>query len=249
MKEFLKKVWKKIDHFWEYYKWFAIVPAAVIGITVSFVYTYRVENQPIALGIGLVNTSEVGDAILAFQVDYVEDRNLELPVKVEYDFTHPEGMMAGTLQTNDMVASLHRYQGCATSGKVDVSFVTDWVVDEYMEIPLYADLRDLFDEKFLAEHEDKIYYVIQEEIEARIEIRKKASDGEVVDMEAHESIDWEAIGEKIPVGFYVGECEFLGEFSQGEEPIMVYSKVTQREEECVAFTKWIFDGIKNEDAD
>ncbi|MBE5879251.1 MAG: hypothetical protein E7288_04635 [Lachnospiraceae bacterium] len=248
MKEIFKKIWKKFEHFWEYYKWYAIVPIAIIAIVVSFVSTYIMESRPFALGVAIMNTSDVATAVKEFEINYAMERELELPVKVSYDFVHPKDMKQAALETDDTIASIQKYQTMMRNGYVDVTFTTDWVVKEYMQVPLYEDLRTYFDEAFLAEYEEYIYYIIKEEVEA--EANRKAYEEDTGTLaETSEEVNWEEIGEKIPVAFYVEDCEALGEFYLDAKPVMAFSKDAKRKDETIAFAKWILEGMKKEDAD
>ena len=141
MKEMFKKIWKKTEHFWEYYKWYAIIPFAIVAIVVSMVSSYFMESRPISLGIVMMNTSDVASAVNEIEVTYAMERELELPVKVNIDFVHPKDMKQAALETDDTIASIQKYQTMVRNGYVDVTFTTDWVVKEYMQIPLYEDLR------------------------------------------------------------------------------------------------------------
>ena len=118
----------------------------------------------------------------------------------------------------------------------------------YMQIPLYEDLRTYFDEAFLKEYEEYIYYVIKEEVEAEAN-RKVYEEDTGTLAETSEEVNWEEIGEKIPVAFYVEDCEALGEFYLEAKPVMAFTKNGTRTEESIAFAKWILEGMKKEDAD
>ena len=247
MKEYLIKIWKKVEHFWEYYKWYAIIPFLFIVIIVSFITGYISDNKPFSLGVAIVNSSEVGDAVYAFQNEYVEARGLELPVKVIYDLQHPKTSSGFSFMFTDTVANYQRYQGLVTNYNIDVTITTDWMVKEYMQVPFYMDLRECFDEEFLAAHED-IYYVIKEEIEYELARREAEADGLTFDDSEYENVNWEETGEKIPVGFYIGNYNAMGRFVDDAEPILAISVNTIRLEESVEFTKWILEQCEEEDA-
>ena len=248
MKEYLIKIWKKVEHFWEYYKWYAIIPFLFIVIIVSFITGYISDNKPFSLGVAIVNSSEVGDAVYAFQNEYVEARGLELPVKVIYDLQHPKTSSGFSFMFTDTVANYQRYQGLVTNYNIDVTITTDWMVKEYMQEPFYMDLRECFDEEFLDAHEEDIYYVIKEEIEYELARREAEADGLTFDDSEYENVNWEETGEKIPVGFYIGNYNAMGRFVDDAEPILAISVNTIRLEESVEFTKWILEQCEEEDA-
>lgn len=248
MKKIFKAFWKKFEHFWEYYKWHAIIPFAIVTIIVSMVSTYIMESRPIALGIVMMNTSDVASAVKEFEVNYAMERGLELPVEVNIDFVHPKDMKQAALETDDTIASIQKYQSMMRNGYVDLTFTTEWVVKEYMQIPLYEDLRTYFDESFLEEYEEYIYYVIKEEVEA--EANRKAYEEDTGTLaETSEEVNWEENGTKIPVAFYVEDCEALGEFYLESKPVMAFTKNGERTEESITFAKWILEGMKKEGAD
>lgn len=213
MKEFWKKFLKKADYIWEYYKWHIIVPVLVIAIIVCFVDTYIRESRPISLGIAIMNTSDVDDAILAFSYDYAEYRNIDikkLPIKTEINFVHPKDMQEAAREADDTVASIQKYQTMMVNDRIDVTFTTYWVVEEYTEIAFYEDLRNVYDAAFLEEIEEKILYVTVE-------------------------------GEEIPLGIYVEECDVLRGFTDGNTPVMAFSKGSERLDEAGKFGRWVLD--------
>lgn len=238
---------KKVEYFWEYYKWFVLIPLAVVLIILSFISTYIAESRPFSIGIALINTEDVARAVEDFEIDYRTEYALEDRVLVNIGLVHPKGMKMAALESDDVIASVQKYQTMVKNGYVDVTFTTDWVIEEYMQIPLYEDLRNCFDEEFLAENEEYIFYVIKEKIEAEAERKLIEADTGVVLEE--ENIDWETVGEKIPIGFKVGNYQSFGSFSMDSEPIMVFNIAGKNKEERIRFAEWIMNECKKEDAD
>lgn len=210
----LTKFAKSLGYFWEYYKWYVIIPAIVIVLVVIFVASYINESREIALRIALVNTIDISDPLAAFQVDYPNDRGIdtgELPVKVEYDFQFPEDSAVATKIDDTTIAKMQKLSVMVGTGKLDVMFATPWVIDQYSLSGTTTDVREIFDEEFLEKYKDRIYYAEDD------------------------------TGEVIPVGFETDGCTALGEFTDGATPVMAVFDSAPHPEEYKYFIEWVLE--------
>lgn len=209
-----QKFLKSIQYFWEYYKWLVIIPCIIILITVIMVVTYINENRPLLMRVALVNTSDVIDPLASFQVDYPEFRGVdagELPVKVEYDLEFPEETELATDVDDQTVAKMQKLNAMVSTGKLDVLIAPEWVIDAYSISGSTMNLEDIFDEEFLEEYSNIIYYALDEN------------------------------EEEIPVGFKLENCSCLGEFTDDIVPVMVTFDYAENLGEFSYFAPWVLE--------
>ena len=203
---------RKLEFFWEYYKWFVIIPVIVITIIVIFVTTYIDENSEKSLEVSIMNTSNVFDAIAAIEKDYPAETGIEAdkyPIRVEYNFSYPNNIEMAAKVDDSSMASMTKFNTMVMAGRVDVVFTSPWVADIYSESDATKDLREIFDEEFLKEHESRIYRYIADDYN------------------------------EIPVGFYVDDCEFLGEFTDDIPPVMASFDSATHPDAVKPFMEWV----------
>ncbi len=202
----------KLEFFWDYYKWFVIIPVLVVIIVLSFVFSYLYEQRDLSLNIALMNTSDVNEAIYAFKNDYATYRNIdtnELPIEVNYNFLHPKVMDEAAAADTTTVASIQKYQAMLLNSKLDVTITTSWVVEAYGEADAWCDLREVMDASFLEAEKDNIFYCKNSK------------------------------GVEIPMGIRVDDCALLGEFYEEGTPIVTVSAYSVRKEEAAHFIEWL----------
>lgn len=212
------KIFKKIDHFWEYYKWFAIIPTVIIIIVVIFVTTYIEENREITLDVSVMNATSILDTIAAVEQDYPAEYGIDTkqyPIRIEYNLQFPNTEADAASIDDSIVASIQKFNSMVLAGRVDVLFTNTWVVDGFSETEATTDLRELFDEAYLEEYSDRIYW--------------------------YERYD----GSKIPVAFYVDDTDFLGKLADGEPAVITTFDTAKHKEESVRFIKWVINNCEN----
>lgn len=217
MKEKFSKFKKSFGHFWEYYKWYAIVPFLIIIIIVSCVSSYLENTRPISLSVALVNTNYVTTALASFQYDYTSEKGIDIdkePVKVSTNLVHPSEINEDTLRDDGMIGNIQRLQAMMQTEQVDVFIGTDWVLTDYEKSDVFVDLREIFSEEYLEEHKDNICYI----------------------PDSQEN--------PLPIAMYLPECKYLEEFHEQAVPVIAIPKNGQRRERAIDFMEWVIAGCK-----
>lgn len=207
-----RRILRSIGYFWDYYKWYVIIPLLIIIIVVTFIDNYLKENRNFALRIAIVNESEVVDTLNTIDAEYPAYRGLdpkESPIRIEYDFSYPKERMVATNISREQVTYMQKFNAMVVGGKADVVISNTWLLDDYSVNKNMVDLRNVFDEEFMTEYEDRLYWYISDE------------------------------GERFPVGIYVDDCDFLTEFEKGEPAVIAIFDGTEHTEESAEFVKWI----------
>lgn len=206
------KVFKKVDHFWEYYKWLVIIPVIIIVIAVVFITTYIEENREVTLDVSIINATSILDTLAAIEDEYPAEYGIntkEKPIRLEYNLQFPSENENAATMDDSVVASMQKFNAMVLAGKVDVAITNTWVIDAYSENDATLDLREIFDEEFLEENADRIYW--------------------------YEKYD----GTVKPVAIYVNETEFLGEFAEGAPIVVTTFNTSVHKDETVRFIKWL----------
>ena len=209
------KIPTKVKDFWEYYKWFVIVPVLIVIIIVCFVSTYIENTRPVSLAVALVNTDEVAVPMRAFQIDYPQEVELDedLPVRVLYDLTHPSVINEQTAADMSMVAKVQKLQSMMLNQMVDVMIGTDWVLRDYERSDVFYDFRDIYPEEYLEKHKDELCYIP------------------------------DSTGTPIPIGIYLENNEYLGKFHEDAIPVAAIPLNCTHPEEAKRFILWLTGDI------
>ena len=104
---------------------------------------------------------------------------------------------------------MQKFNASVIAGRVDIALTESWVVNDYSVTNATLDLREIFDEDFLKDHEDKVYY-------AR-----------------------DASGEKIPVAFYIDAKIVKDAYPDDAEPLVVSFDSAKHKEEARRFMEWL----------
>ena len=150
-----------IVHFWTYYKWFAIIPAIVLGMLIYSICAYRQETKTYDLKIAMINAHKNG--ILLFDA-YSESIGHEVVVDTNYFYpTNEESIYIDT----DMASSLQKLSSEFQSGLIDMMVTNSRCIKEYTTYA-FRDLREILDADQLAqlEAQERVYYLESEEGES-----------------------------------------------------------------------------------
>lgn len=210
----MKNFKAKISYFWDYYKWCVIIPVLVLYVVISLTITFVNEHKDAAIYVVFTNCSDVFEAEEEIRTTYVEMRGIDTrknPVQISDGIFYPAGMNENSYVDQGTGASIQKYTMMITNQKADVTFTTSWVAQAYELNDCYADLRDYFDEEFLSEYSDKIFYAQNSQ------------------------------NESVPIGIYADNWSKLGIFYEQEKPIMVMDKNSTNPEEMVTFVKWVLN--------
>lgn len=153
--------WKKrIGFIWDYYKWFIIIGIILIIALISTVKHFMTEKSSVAELI-LVNTESNSTSIVPDFSDFMEQYGYnadkeEIGVNDSYFLN---------ITSNDS-SNLYTYQSLMTilaGGGVDVFCSDELLYENLAGSSTFADLSQYLSEEELAELEDDIYYITDEE--------------------------------------------------------------------------------------
>ena len=209
----LGNVKKSIGFFIDYYKWFVIIPAIIIVITIIMITSYLSESRERALELSIVNAKfEIPDLMYAVENDFIDYTGENITgddIRIVYDLRYPDTSTGDENFTQADNISMQKFNASVISGRVDVALTESWVVNDYSVTNATLDLREIFDEDFLKEHEDKVYY-------AR-----------------------DASGEKIPVAFYIDAKIVKDVYPEDSKPLAVSFDTSNHKEEAKRFMEWL----------
>ena len=209
----LVKVKKSIGFFRDYYKWFVIIPAIIIVITIIMITSYLSESRERALELSIVNAKfEIPDLMYAVENDFIDYTGENITgddIRIVYDLQYPDTSSGSEAFSTSENISMQKFNASVIAGRVDIALTESWVVNDYSVTNATLDLRELFDEEFLKDHEDKVYY-------AR-----------------------DASGEKIPVAFYIDAKIVKDAYPDDAKPLAVSFDSAKHKEEARRFMEWL----------
>ncbi|MBR6382702.1 MAG: hypothetical protein IKS56_01850 [Lachnospiraceae bacterium] len=204
---------RKIGFFLDYYKWFVIIPAIIIVITVIMITSYLNESRERALELTITNAQyEIPDLMYAVENDFIAYTGENITgddIRIVYDIRYPDTSTGAENFTQADNVSMQKFNASVISGRVDIALTESWVVNDYSVTDSTLDLREIFDEDFLKDHEDKVYY-------AR-----------------------DSSGEKIPVAFYIDAKVVKDVYPEDAEPLAVSFDTSKHKEEARRFMEWL----------
>ena len=209
----LGNVKKSIGFFIDYYKWFVIIPAIIIVITIIMITSYLSESRERALELSIVNAKfEIPDLMYAVEndfIDYTGENITGKDIRIVYDLQYPDTSGGDQVFSQSENVSMQKFNASVIAGRVDIALTESWVVNDYSVTNATLDLREIFDEDFLKDHEDKVYY-------AR-----------------------DSSGEKIPVAFYIDAKIVKDAYPDDAEPLVVSFDSAKHKEEAKRFMEWL----------
>lgn len=210
---------KKLDYFWEYYKWFVIIPTLIIvagGLTVASCVR---DSRPRYLELAIMNEESRLEMISAIENDFITDTARTYTAKdlrIEYAMQYPDMKSFDGAIGDVTFASMQKFNTMVITGNVDVAITNTWVADAYTEQRTTTDLREMFDEEYLKQHEDDIYYSKDE------------------------------AGETIPVGFYIRSRIFTDSYDENYPPVVISFNSAPHSEEKSVFMRWLAEYKKDD---
>ena len=210
---------KKLDYFWEYYKWFVIIPTLIIvagGLTVASCVR---DARPRYLELAIMNEESRVEMIYSIENDFIKDTGRDYTpkeLKIGYAMQYPDMNNFDGALSDVTFASMQKFNTMVTTGNVDVAITNTWVADAYTEQRTTTDLREMFDDEYLKAHEEDIYYSKDE------------------------------AGEVIPVGFYIRSKIFTDSYDPEYPPVVISFNSAPHSEEKAVFMKWLEEYKKDD---
>lgn len=205
---------KTVINFWEYNKWFVIIPAIVIVIIIAFLNDYLTENKPRLLDVALVNTYDLSVPYVEIGQNYSVYRGYaegELPVKISANITYPREMNEEMARDTALVSNIQKLQSLFLSGHINVMIATDYAVRDFAAADDFLVLTDYLDPEFIEKHKERLFYAPGQD------------------------------GVEKPVGFYLEENKNLGVFADDEIPVIAICNFSDDDKikESIEFLKWM----------
>lgn len=205
---------KKVIYFWDYYKWFVIIPAVVLVIAFAFLNEYIQENKPRLLDVAIVNSYDLSTPYIEIGQNYSIYRGYadgEMPVKISANITYPKEMNEEQAQDTALVSSIQKLQAMFLSGNINVMIATDYAVRDFAGAGDFLVLTDYLDDEFIEKNKERLFYA------------------EVDD------------SEEKPIGFYLENNNYLGQFTDDEIPVIAICNFSEEEKinESIEFLKWM----------
>jgi|GEM_PF-2398301 len=211
----IQKAKKKVGFFFDYYKWFVIIPAIIIVIAVVLITSYLSESRERALELSIVNAKyDIPELIYAVENDYTKYTGEDITgkdIRIEIDIQYPDTASGDGNFSQSEIVSMQKFNASVIAGRVDVALSENWVINDYSITDATLDLREIFDEEFLKEHEDVLYYAVNSE------------------------------GEKIPVAFYIDAQIVKDSYEDEAKPLVVSFDTAKHKKEAALFMEWLLD--------
>lgn len=152
---------QKIIYFWDYEKWYVIIPIVSILIVASLIGGFIRAHKERTLVVTVVNSYMDDANSVTFDRNYMEARGLDqekVPFEVETDFVFPEVMDEVGASDNFAVASIQKFQALLMSEGMDVTIATDWVLEEYEVTDSFCNMEEILAPEVFEKLKDKMFY-------------------------------------------------------------------------------------------
>lgn len=144
---------RSLAYFWDYYKWYVIVPLVVVAVIISIIVTLVQENSKKYLSVAMVNVTKECDDLFKSYEDLVGES-----ISLNYEYRHPKGSDNFYSYDDEINASIQKLQAHIITGRVDVIVTNSRAINEYCENSAFMDLRSVLDEDYIDNLQDYLYY-------------------------------------------------------------------------------------------
>lgn len=207
---------EKAAYFWEYYKWYVIVPLIALILIGYYVHHLVTKTDPALSGL-LINatTAEVRTPADEIADDFSEKMEIdtkEYSINLNTSLTYFPNSTSGTSNYEASQAIM----AWIAAGTID--FITaDWdTMTEFSYRQYFSDLRDVLSEEEIARYEPYFLYMDQ----AVLEAREKAIDENLdIDIEFPDCGSPENMERPIPVMIDMSKSGILPELYSGSRPV------------------------------
>lgn len=156
---------RSLVHFWSYYKWYVIIPLAVIIVVGSLLYTVISNNVKPYFSMILVNIEaqdckEFNDSISGFN-DYLHNSGIA-PESKEMSFKdsyrHPMTSEEEYVVDYDINSSTQKLSSELTHDLVDILIVNIRCADEFCESGAWEPIENILSAEDLAKIDESFHY-------------------------------------------------------------------------------------------
>lgn len=200
---------QKLAYFWEYYKWYVIIPAIIIFSLVWYIHHMITKTDDVLHGLFInAHTMEAQTSADELAAEFIEDMKIDTK---EYSVTFNTSINyiaeddSGTANYETIQAMM----AWIAAGTIDFmsgdkDAITDLAYKQYT-----VDLKEVLSEKEIAKYEPYFLYIDEAVIEARSKAFENNEDGS--DIAIPDSTKPETMEKPIPVMIDMSKCEALSE--------------------------------------
>ena len=205
----------RLAYFWDYYKWYVIVPAAILIFVGGTIYQKVTAPEVLMNGI-CINTYSLNaeDAASAVAEEFAKEQDIDLD---DYAVDLNTGI---TFIANDTTGTAN-YESSQTlmawiaAGSVDFLACDYETMEEFCYKGYFQDLRDILTEEQLKKYEPYFLYMDEEvELERQLALDNNEETSEIVLPDCREP---ETMGSPIPIMIDVSQSEELASIYSSTE--------------------------------
>lgn len=229
-----KSLKERLSYYIYYYKWHALAVIAAIAIIISLISNI-VNRKDCAFYACLLNTldSPQSEEYVQSFADYAGiDTN-------EYDVLFDTNMTINDGRIDDLTMSTYQKLAVYTAaGDLDILIAAPEIAERYAYEQIFHDLRNLLPPEMAALCEPYYYYVDQSVVDAATEAQNSGQEYESVYPDPRHP---EEMGNPIPVGIYLDDCNKLKEnfFFENDELVLEVFFNSKNVETAVKFIEFI----------
>lgn len=227
---------KKLAYFWEYYKWYVIVPLLVLIFGGWAVYDI-VTAKDVAFYSVMLNASEYVHATESKQ-EFAELINLDTD---KYEVMWDSSMHIQPSGADEIsYTSAQKLFAYTAAAELDTMVANATGFQKYANSSTFYDMRDLLTEEQIAKYEPFFYYVDWKLVE-EIEAANDALDDSYVPVYTDPTKP-EEMEQPVPVGVFVSDCKKLTDnYYYREDDIVLGVYVNSpRPELAVTYLEYLF---------
>lgn len=196
---------KRLEYFWDYYKWYVIVPVVILIFVGNSIYQKVTAPEVLVSGVCL-NTYNmaVDEATDKISEDFTTEKGLD-PKDYEVNLNTNLTFMPNDTSGTANYESAQALMAWIASGSIDFLSGEYETMEEFCYKGYFEDLRNVFTEEQLTMLEPYILYMDKDvEITRQLAIEKQEEFSEI---ELPDCNNPEAMGDPVPMMIDVSKCE------------------------------------------
>lgn len=151
---------KKLRYFWDYYKWYVIIPILIVIFLIITIQGFLEENRENSVYISMINCKDeysVDEYLTAYSDLLQKEGKTKVPFRLEGGYVHPENVDEKIAADSMVTASIQRYQAEVISKRSEAVIASEWVIRDYAAADAYCNLYDVLTEEQLKELQDDLF--------------------------------------------------------------------------------------------
>lgn len=239
---------KKLNYFWDYYKWHSLIALAVVVAIGSIIYNKATakDNAIFALCVNSVDLSTYMDSGIenTFLPGFETAAGIntdEEQVMIDASLNVSLGASADVTSIEANAAAIQKIMAYTAAGKIDVMVTDSSVFTNYAYQDYFHDLRDFLPEDLYEKYEPHMFYIDA----AVLKATENASVESTEDIIFPDPDKPEEMEEPIPVGIYLQDAvdSFYDTYAFDEiPPLLGFIVNGQHPETSIAFLEYIMEG-------